>query len=147
VNFESGFATIKPTTGNSFATLDISLPGGITFTDFKYDVQLFNNKAAPTLGFTVSAFDGATLLGSNTYTSQKHDSDLSFLLSSTTPITSVDLTSLSGFKELKHFQLSGLSSVAPTPLPASWTMMLIGLAGLGFFGFRRRNRSAMPLVA
>jgi hypothetical protein len=32
-----------------------------------------------------------------------------------------------------------------TPLPATWTMMLIGLAGLGFAGYRQRKQSG-PFV-
>jgi hypothetical protein len=34
------------------------------------------------------------------------------------------------------------NGAAATPLPTTWTMMFIGLAGLGFVGYRRsRNRS------
>jgi hypothetical protein len=34
--------------------------------------------------------------------------------------------------------------VNPTPLPSTWTMMLIGLAGLGFIAGQRRKRFARP---
>jgi hypothetical protein len=33
-------------------------------------------------------------------------------------------------------------SASATPLPATWTMMLIGLAGFGFMSFRRRSEPA-----
>jgi len=33
----------------------------------------------------------------------------------------------------------GLVYLASTPLPATWTLMLVGLAGFGFFGYRRRR--------
>jgi hypothetical protein len=33
------------------------------------------------------------------------------------------------------------AAVSTTPLPPSWTMMLIGLAGLGFFAYRQSEKS------
>jgi hypothetical protein len=35
-----------------------------------------------------------------------------------------------------------IDNVSATPLPATWTMMLIGLAGLGFVSYRRRRQHA-----
>ena len=35
------------------------------------------------------------------------------------------------------------ASVSATPLPASWTMMLIGIAAFGFICFRRKSSPAM----
>jgi hypothetical protein len=34
-----------------------------------------------------------------------------------------------------------------TPLPSTWTMMLIGLAGLGFVGYRQSKKAALPTAA
>jgi hypothetical protein len=34
-----------------------------------------------------------------------------------------------------------------TPLPSTWSMMLIGLAGLGFVGYRQSRKAASPSVA
>jgi hypothetical protein len=34
----------------------------------------------------------------------------------------------------------GPGSVATTPLPPTWTMMLIGLAGFGFINYRRKSK-------
>lgn len=34
-----------------------------------------------------------------------------------------------------------------TPLPSTWTMMLIGLAGLVFVGYRQNKKSAIPATA
>jgi hypothetical protein len=39
-----------------------------------------------------------------------------------------------------------LFSITSTPLPATWTMMLAGLAGIGFIAFRRKKPAA-PLTA
>lgn len=38
-------------------------------------------------------------------------------------------------------------SLNPTPLPATWTMMLIGFAGLGFFAYRGRTYRSGPIQA
>ncbi len=36
-----------------------------------------------------------------------------------------------------------MTPVAPTPLPPSWTMMLIGIAGFGFVAYRRKSKPAL----
>jgi hypothetical protein len=38
---------------------------------------------------------------------------------------------------------SPVSPVATTPLPPSWTMMLIGLAGFGFSAYRRKSKPVL----
>ena len=39
------------------------------------------------------------------------------------------------------------ASVSPTPLPPSWTMMLIGLASLGFVAYRRQKQNTAIAAA
>src|SRR5580698_6033628 len=38
-------------------------------------------------------------------------------------------------------------SLTETPLPSAWTMMLIGLAGLGFVGYRQNKKVALSAAA
>ena len=38
-------------------------------------------------------------------------------------------------------------TVTATPLPSTWTMLLIGLAGLGFVGYRQSKQAALPAAA
>jgi hypothetical protein len=38
------------------------------------------------------------------------------------------------------------TQVAVTPLPPTWTMMVVGLAGLGFVAYRRKSTSALRLA-
>ena len=45
-----------------------------------------------------------------------------------------------------QMQVSG-SSVGETPLPSTWTMMLIGFAGLGFFAFRGSKKGSAAIAA
>lgn len=40
----------------------------------------------------------------------------------------------------------GFESVAPVPEPATWFMMILGFAGVGFVAYRRRNDVAMRLA-
>jgi hypothetical protein len=37
--------------------------------------------------------------------------------------------------------------VSTTPLPPTWTMMLIGLAGIGFVAYRRKSKQALMAAA
>jgi hypothetical protein len=53
-----------------------------------------------------------------------------------TPPVSTDVGSL-------QLTLSSGSPVSATPLPPTWTMMLIGLAGFGFVAHRRKSTSAL----
>ncbi len=47
------------------------------------------------------------------------------------------------------FELSDtpLDLPTPTPLPSTWTMILIGLAGLGFVTYRQSKKAAFPATA
>jgi hypothetical protein len=45
---------------------------------------------------------------------------------------------------ISHYSIrDGIRGIDPaeTPLPASWTMMLIGLGGLGLLGWRRKRKA------
>jgi hypothetical protein len=45
--------------------------------------------------------------------------------------------------DVEFLTANGLASnISETPLPSSWTLMLIGLAGFGFAAYRRQGRSA-----
>ena len=49
----------------------------------------------------------------------------------------------SGIKEMKQFDLQGLSD----PEPSTWAMMLIGFAGLAYAGFRKMKGARALSVA
>jgi hypothetical protein len=153
LDLANGFANIKPSSGDSFSNLDITIPGH-TFGDFLYDVQLFNNRDAASLSFTVSALLGGVLQGSHTYSDLKHDADLSFGVFALNggQIDELTLVSNTGFKEIKHLQVSDLDGgvvINPTgsvPEPSTWAMMILGFAGVGLMAYRRRKTAVFRPV-
>ena len=42
---------------------------------------------------------------------------------------------------------SGSYSIAATPLPSTWLMLLSGVVGLGFFAYRGTKKNAAALAA
>ncbi|MGC1564103.1 MAG: PEP-CTERM sorting domain-containing protein [Bradyrhizobium sp.] len=62
-------------------------------------------------------------------------------------------TGLTGyvFTDLANISLSSAGSisaspVAATPLPSTWGMMLLGLGVVGFLGYRRKSKPALPFA-
>ena len=79
----------------------------------------------------------------------KHDADLSFgvFAFNGCQIDELTLVSSTGFKEIKHLQVSALDGVVinPTgsvPEPSTWAMMILGFAGIGFVAYRRKSKPA-----
>jgi hypothetical protein len=60
-------------------------------------------------------------------------------------ITSSPFTSAVLSNGIGGFEVADISAAAP--LPSSWTMMLIGFVGLGFFAYRGTKKSAAVLAA
>ena len=60
----------------------------------------------------------------------------------------LDTLTISGFNNSTFFYVDDVSvGPAPTPLPPTWTMMLIGLAGVGFITYRRSNGGSRTIAA
>ncbi len=53
-----------------------------------------------------------------------------------------------GFEEIGRGGVGSIEkgSISATPLPPSWTMMLIGVAGFGFVAYRRKSKPALRLA-
>lgn len=143
VDVANGFATVKPHADTTLTSMDITIPGH-TFGDLLFDEQLLKTQSGD-LNLTIEAFSGLTLLGSLTLDKNtlQHDADQSFkiLAEGGNTITDVLLTSTTGFKELKHFQVSDLSNPSPVPAPTALPLFLTGLAGIGGLMWRRKRRS------
>jgi hypothetical protein len=42
---------------------------------------------------------------------------------------------------------SGTANIAATPLPSTWTMLIAGIVGLGFFAYRGTKKAPAALAA
>ncbi len=43
--------------------------------------------------------------------------------------------------------LDGVLTITATPLPSTWTMLIAGFAGLGFFAFRGSKKGSAAIAA
>lgn len=92
------------------------------------------------LGNVAYYFDG-TLLGSPDLSSGLWTQSLFNVQATGHDTFSIIFSNDNSFNGLDSFSVSSLT--ATTPLPSSWTMMLLGLAGFGFAAYRSsRNGSA-----
>jgi hypothetical protein len=66
-----------------------------------------------------------------------------FSKSESTPFTSVLLTSIDGVLNLNNVSFG---SVGATPLPSTWTMLIVGFAGVGFMAYRGTKRDAVAVA-
>ena len=153
-DYKNGFATVKPTSVDAIYSFDISIPGH-TFGDLLWDVQMFNTKVKDALySFTAYAYLGGTLQAFHNFVDLGHDSDLSFGAFGIDggQFDELYLTTNSGFKELKHFQVSGLDGVVinPTsgvPEPSTWAMGIIGFALIAGMGWKRSRKDRLAVLA
>jgi hypothetical protein len=142
LDFSGGFATIKPQQGSStFNGIDITIPG-FTFTDIAFDVQLTPVSGQSTDSFTVSTFSGAHVSDGTGTLSDAADTDKQFSATAVGgAFDEVNIQSSTGFDEIKHIEISGLSPVvsAVVPEPQTWALMGLGFAGMALVGLRKRK--------
>jgi hypothetical protein len=62
-------------------------------------------------------------------------------------MTSLRLLDISGnITEFEHYRIDVAPTVAAVPEPATWAMMLLGFAGVGFMAYRRKRQSGVRLA-
>jgi hypothetical protein len=145
LDLANGNATITPAAKGgkaSFANLDITIPGH-TFTDLIFDVQMLNAFSSTGESLTVSAWDGSTLERTFTYDTLAHDADINFIVADASGLTAVDLSSPTGLKQAKHFDVSGVDAI---PESSTWSMMLLGFAGLGYAAWRGGRKQTASII-
>lgn len=157
IDLANGFATITPAKpATTFNGIDFSIPGdaadplGYGFTQFVFDEQLTPAGGAQTAEpFTITAHNGNTLITPIGAESDQPDTDKEFSVTAVNGIfTDVNIQALTGFDEMKHFEVSGVCAIQANgtcePVvfqatePASLALLSMGLLGLGFTKLRRR---------
>ncbi len=93
----------------------------------------------------MTAWSGSTLERTITYDTLGHDADINFVLADASGLTAVDLSSPTGIKEAKHFDVSGVGVAIPEP--STWAMMLLCFAGLGYAAWRNARKNGVAKAA
>jgi hypothetical protein len=103
-----------------------------------------SNAFTPDLTYTVTV-----LINGNTYQAF-NDPDGHFDANSVLLTTLVDNTYTHGQVGLYDFypatSFSNFSVTDDVPEPSTWTMLLIGFAGLGFLAYRRKSKPALMVA-
>lgn len=122
-------------------TIDFATPIS-NITDLALELNLFGSFTA-----TLQAYDGTTLLGSQSFTSTSgYDpgTQMSFNFSGS-GITSIVLSSTNDAEGLGLGGAGGTGGYAGTPEPSTWFLMIGGLAGIGLM-LRRAKRQGVVVI-
>jgi hypothetical protein len=129
----SGQAQILNDDGGNLHNITVTAPG-FTFTDFIVDLNKANGS---TLDISVTANDGTFL---DSFTGKNGSNFITILASGGETISSITFSSPdTGWEQFRQPRISGLASGVPEP--ATWALMILGFAGLGYAGLRK-TRSA-----
>jgi len=138
-----GYGSTGGIASTSFATT----PNTTYFFGFAYA----NNPGSPPASALYNVFDAnnlSLLSGSITHgTSANGNLDWNFVTGTFTADTTTStlrfLTTLGG---RDGGILLDAVEVAPVPEPATWAMMIVGFAGIGFVAYRRKNRATFRIA-
>jgi hypothetical protein len=115
------------------------------------DISFFSDSGLTTpidTGFTIS-INGNTFTEPKTTLSSYSFDYVGFALSFSVIVTDVTVDPFADFQLTRdlppNFNL--LPDPSPTPLPSTWTMMIVGFAGLVFFAYRRKKGTAALAAA
>lgn len=112
--------------------------GTFGFANHEPDSPCSASTASKVFSWTSAARDGSMLDGSYTFSDLARNANKMFtVVPASNPLSEVDLSSTAGIAQSSHFELSRLMAVVPEP--PTWSMLLLGVAGLGYAGFRRPN--------
>jgi len=123
------------TAGTGYSQLDVLAVPGVPNTG---EVMLAGSLYVTTQGFSLAAGDIFAII---LFASESGDFTSFYLNGVACSLLSSDLWSCGGDQFSEQFTSGALDLiVTQTPLPSTWTMMLIGLAGLGFVAYRRQKQ-------
>jgi PEP-CTERM motif len=124
------FTFLTTTTGNVYLNLTSGAPSGDSFQSLVFTYSVDGSTSVVEMFTTVAAadayFDGNAInLGDLTAGTQTLDLSYAFTAMGDAP----------GYV---------VTSSAPVPEPSTWTMLLLGYAGLGYAGWRRTRKPSLP---
>jgi choice-of-anchor C domain-containing protein len=150
-----------PSGTNGSVDLDGNSPGGIaqSFTvaagTYKLSFYLSGNPDGPPPAKQVEVNVGnkdvvfTYTIGANTHSNMNYQ--LETLLFTASGLTTLTFTSLDTlflpFPNTPYGPAIGGVDVSATPLPSTWSMLVIGFAGLGFFAYRGTKKSSAAIAA
>jgi PEP-CTERM motif len=146
----AGFATITPASGALLTSLTFTAADDTLFSDFSFRGQL--NPVGDTGVIDVTWTDSLGTSGTvvfNGVPGPDEDFDrLGIVSNDGETLASVVVTTAAGesFKEFKQVRFSGAGLTPSVPEPSTWAMMLLGLVGLGYAGYRRANTPRAALT-
>jgi hypothetical protein len=147
VDTGSGFATITPV--DTLTDLIFTPADDTLFNDFSFRGQIEKSGFTGTVDVTWT--DSSGTRGTITFTGVKGPNAdfarLGIVSLDGETLKSVEISTpgSESFKEFKQVEFS--FAVAGIPEPATWAMMTLGFAGLGFAGYRRAKTSRTALSA
>ena len=145
----AGFSTIKPVKGGTLTSLTFTPASDTLFTDFSFRGQLapIGDTGVIDVTWTDSLGTSGTVEFKGIPGPDK-DFDRLGIVSTDETLKSVVVTTAAGesFDEFKQVQFSAGVIPPSIPEPSTWAMMLLGLVGLGYAGYRRGNAPRAALT-
>ena len=133
-----GAATVFTASGNLLTNLTFTILTGFTAAEFNLE------NGSPS-SFLVSLTDSGGDTFSQTLTSLNGSNIFNIVAPAGTTFTSATFTSTGGgFADLKQLRVTAALAV---PEAATWTMMLLGFAGIGMVVRRSRRKSLLTQIA
>ena len=146
----AGFSTITPIKGGTLTDLIFTPADQTLFEDFSFRGQL--NPVGDTGVITVKWTDSLGTTGTVVFNGvpgpDKDFNRLGIISHDGETLRSVEVFTAAGesFNEFKQVQFSAAGIPPSIPETATWAMMLLGFAGIGFMAYRRKSKPALMVV-
>ena len=132
----TGQATIKAGDGSLLNDLTFNVADGFTGAEFNLNPLTGGGKP---LAFSVFFTSIAGITGQSNFTTG--DQRFALLAGAGETITQVKISSTEGFGTFTQLRI-GQDAVGAVPEPATWMLMLLGMAGVGF-SMRRKDKQTL----
>jgi len=150
INTGAGFSTIKPVLGGTLTDLLFTPADDTLFSDFSFRGQLapLGDEGLIFVKWTDSLGTSDTLVFPGVPGPDEDFGRLGIVSMDGETLKSVEVFTAAGesFKEFKQVQFSAEGIPPSIPEPSTWAMMLLGIVGLGYAGYRRTTTTRAALI-